>query len=138
MKSILSLLVFFCLSCSQGRAQQQDTLKVKSIEEAINMSIKSFRKRIANENAVVYCIVKNKLEIKEAGFGGKNLLVENGINPKYIDRKTSKYLLTFLISQGTNGTIVDVSVSALKKKKRRRIEYTVQSFAIPATYILAD
>jgi len=134
MKTFLTvLLMSSCLSFIPTYAQQQDTIKVKSIEEAINTTLKSFRKRIVNEDAIVYCILKNQLNMKDVDFNEKNLLVENSVNAKYIDRKTPKYLLTFHISE-RSGTIVDVSMSTLVKKTRRKIEYTVHSYAIPITY----
>lgn len=132
-KSFL-IMVLVCFFCGSIYAQQQDTVQVASIEQAINKTLASFRERILNKEAVVYCIVKNHLDMTTAGFNNKNLLIEQGINARYIDKKTKNYLLTFGISKYSGGLIVDVSISSVEKKTNKRLEYLVHSFDIPTLY----
>lgn len=128
------LLVFIFLVSIPIYGQQNDTIKVKTVEEAINTTLRNFRKRINNENAFIYCIVKNQLNIKDIDFNERNLLVESGINAEYIDRNTSKYLLTFYITQKERDIFIDVGISTIEKKSRKKIEYTVQSYDIPTIF----
>lgn len=132
-KSFL-VLVLVCFFCGSIQAQQKDTVQVASIEQAINKTLASFRERIPNKEAIVYCIVKNHLNVAKAGFNNENLLIEQGINARYIDKKAKNYLITFGIGQYNGGLIVDVSVSSIEKKTNKRLDYLVHSFDIPALY----
>lgn len=122
------------LLCGSVCAQQQDTIQVTSIEEAIKKTLVSFRERILNKEAVIYYIVKNHLDMTTVDFNDKNLLIEQGINARYINKKAKNYLLTFGIGQYRGGVIVDVSMSSIEKKTNKRLEYLVQSFDIPTLY----
>jgi hypothetical protein len=132
-----TLLTFIFLVSIPIYGQQNDTIEVKTVEEAINITLRNFRKSINNENAFIYCMLKNKLGMKDVDFNERTLLVEGGINAELIDRNTSKYLLTFYIIQKESDIIIDVGISTLVKKSRKKIEYTVQSYDIPTTFRIA-
>jgi len=139
MKILSSLLIVFsCLSCIPSYAQQQDTIKVKSVEEAINTALESFRTSIHNENAIVYCLVKYKLNMNATNFNERNLLVKNSINAKYIDRKSPKYVLYFIISSKKCETIINVSTASLEKKSRKKITLSFRESAIPVYKVITS
>ena len=128
------LLVSTIISGIPIYGQQQDTLVVNTIEDAINKTLKEFRTRIDDEDATIYCIVTNSLNMNLVDFNEKNLLVKNTINAKYINRNTPSYLITFNLVQKESGIVIDVATSSIKKISRRLVEFNVRSFAITKTY----
>lgn len=131
-----TLLVFVFIVSMPVYGQQNDTIRVRTVEEAINTTLRNFRKRINDENTFIYCIVKNQLNIKDVDFNERNLLVESGINAEYIDRNSAKYLLTFNLIKKEGDIIIDVGISTIVKKSRKKIEFTVQSYDMPTVFII--
>jgi hypothetical protein len=127
-------LVSIVLTSLPANGQPQDTLAVTSIEDAINNTLMDFRKRINDEDAVIYCIVTNNINMNLVDFNEKNLLVRNTINAKYIGRKSPNYLITFNITQEETDTVIDVAISSIKKVSRRIVEFNIQSYAITKTF----
>lgn len=125
------LLLFFCISFIPSFAQQQDTINVKSIEEAINSGLKNFRYSLNDKRAIVYCIIKYRLDHDIIAFNDQNLLVENSLNARYIHRNRSNYLLYFIISQKKCETIVDVSTASIHKKSKKKISLSFQESVVP-------
>ncbi|MDT4856714.1 hypothetical protein D3C71_27130 [compost metagenome] len=101
---------------------QQDTMKVKSIEEAINSSLKEFRQKMPNDKMIIYNIVEMSLNQQAIQFAKNDLLIENSINAKMLDYSTDKYVFKFLVSIENGRTFIKVIQWKLEKKSNKKIE----------------
>jgi len=101
---------------------QQDTIKVRSIEEAINVSMKDFRQTIKNDKATIYSIVEVNLEKDKIAFKENEYIVESGINAKNIDYRKDMFVLKFVVSITGKQTLITCIQFRLKKKSEKAIE----------------
>lgn len=102
---------------------QEDTMKVKSVEQAISISLKDFRHKIINDNVIIYNIVTVDLNEKNIDLATNDLIVENGINARKIDYKTKKFLFKFVISINNGRTFINVIKWRLNKKSDKELEF---------------
>jgi len=102
-----------------------DTLKAKSVEEAINNSLKKFRQGV-EQNAVIYTFVNFDINNKSINLSKNDFIVKNDIdimNPSKIDYKTIKYVIWFVVSINKGRVFVKVIQFRLKKTSNKAIDY---------------
>lgn len=115
---ILISLLFFTQVCHA----QYDTIKAKSIEEVMSISLEDFRQKLKNPKAVIYCIVEMNLEKKQINFATNDFIIENTINAKYMSSKEPKFLFKFLVSTINHNLYVTIIKWRIIKKSNNRIE----------------
>ncbi|WP_118973650.1 hypothetical protein [Taibaiella koreensis] len=121
MKRFSLLLFGFILLLHVSSYAQQDTIKVKSVEEAINASLENFRQKIKDDKADIYIITEVNLEKSKIDFAKNGYSIEPGINAKNISYGKKMFVLKFIVSMTGKQTLITCIQFRLKKKSEKAI-----------------
>ncbi len=122
MKDIIISLTVFILS-SVSCFAQRDTIKVKNIETAMDISLRQFRMRLNDPKLNVLCIVENEINMSDISFSKNDFVVKNVVSAKMLNNKTGTYLLKFFVTYSDKTPVVTVAKYKITKSNKE-VVYT--------------
>jgi hypothetical protein len=131
---IVSILLCTCFCSAFAQSSYDDTVAVTSIEDAINIALKYAKKHIKNDNAIIFCIVENQIDMDSINPEKNVWLVNPVIPPCLVKKKNKTFFLEFLVRKEKDTWLIKVSICTAIKKSSKKLKLIYHHFDMPYVF----